>query len=221
MRSEPGECRRLNHGHAPQVRGSINIGILLFHALPARRFFHLGHSDPGPVSEAHELWSEKHGEKIQRREKLKWQLEATSDPGQRQKIGKILEATRKEIEPLPRISKYAALFKSENQQDQFFRWAKSRGWEEKPQCSLWLTEWRKAQWARREYRIISRIDEATLDRLEPDYLDVADSIALADSGAVVCTDNETESAINDAIDDYFESPTFFEQNRSWGLEASF
>lgn len=172
------------------------------------------------IAEAHELWSEKHGEKIQRREKLKRELEATNDAGQRQKIGKLLEATRKEIEPLPRISKYAALFKSEGQKDQFFRWARGRGWEEKTQCSLWLKEWRKAQWARREYRVITRIDEATLDRLEPDYLDVADWIAMADSGAVVCTDDETESAINDAID-YFESPTFFEQNGSWGLEARF
>ena len=165
------------------------------------------------IAEAHELWSEKHGEKIQRREKLKCQLEAANDPGQRQKIGKILEATRKEIEPLPRISKYAALFKSEDQKDQFFRWAKGRGWEEKPQCSLWLTEWRKAQWARREYRVITRIDEATIDRLEPDYLDVADWIAMADNGAVVCTNDENEPAFNDAID-YFESPALFEQRLS-------
>jgi hypothetical protein len=47
-------------------------------------------------------------------------------------------------------------------------------------------------------------------------LDVADWIAMADSGAVVCTDDGTESAINDAID-YFESPTYLEQNGSWGL----
>jgi hypothetical protein len=160
------------------------------------------------IAEAHELWSEKHGEKIQRREKLKRQLEATNDPGQRQKIGKILESIRKEIEPLPRISKYAALFKSEGQKDQFVRWARGKGWEEKSQCSLWLTEWRKPQWARREHRVITRIDEATINRLEPDYLDVADWIAMADSGAVTCTDDEIESAINDAID-YFQSPGSF------------
>jgi len=158
------------------------------------------------IAEAHELWSEKHGEKIQRRENLKWQLEAANDPGQRQKIGKILEVIRKQIEPLPRISKYAALFKSEDQKDQFFRWARGRGWKEKPQCSQWLTEWRKAQWVRREHRVITRVDEATLGRLKPDYLDVGDWIAMADSGAVACND-ESGSATNDAID-YFQSPGY-------------
>ncbi len=152
------------------------------------------------LAEAHELWSEKHGEKIQRREKLKCQLEAASNPRERQKIGRILEATRKEIEPLPRISKYTALFKSEHQKNQFFQWARGRGWEEKPQCSLWLAEWRKTQWARRECRVIERIDEATIQRLDPNHQDVADWVAMADSGAVACT----ETAI-----DYFQGQTTF------------
>lgn len=142
------------------------------------------------LAEAHELWSEKHGEKVQRRKKLKWELEKATVPADRQRIGRILEATRKEIEPLPRISKYAALFKSEGQKDRFIRWARRQGWSEKPQCSLWLTEWRKAQWARREYRVITRIDEATIDRLAPDYHEVIDWMALADSGAVACNDEE-------------------------------
>lgn len=133
------------------------------------------------LAEAHELWNNKHGEKIQRREKLKGQLEAANDPGQRQKIGKILEATRKEIEPLPRVSKYAAVFKSEEQKDQFFTWAKGKGWTEKPQHSLFLTEWRAQQWRRRNG-----------SRLSTGAAAWSDWFAMADAGAVACNDDERE-----------------------------
>ncbi|MDX1801575.1 MAG: hypothetical protein R3303_11640, partial [Marinobacter sp.] len=133
------------------------------------------------LAEAHELWNNKHGDKIQRREKLKWQLEAANDTGQRQKIGKLLEGVRRKIEPLPRISKYAALFKSEEQKDRFMAWADRRGWTPKPQNSLWLTEWRREQWRRRHG-----------SRLNAGPGAWGQWFAMADAGAVACNDDEME-----------------------------
>lgn len=131
------------------------------------------------MAEAHELWNNHHGEKIQRREHLKYQLEAANDPGERRKIGRILEATRKEIEPLPRISKYAALFKSEEQKTRFFRWAENKGWTPEKQCSQWLHQWRRDQWKRRHRGRLSVGPEAIRAWYE-----------MADSGAVACNDEE-------------------------------
>ncbi len=133
------------------------------------------------LAEAHEQWNKKHGEKIAEREKLKSQLEAANDPGQRQRIGKLLEGVRRKIEPLPRISKYAALFKSEEQKARFFDWASRKGWEAKPQNSLWLIEWRREQWRRRHGSRLTASPEAW-----------GAWFALADSGAVACNDEERE-----------------------------
>lgn len=133
------------------------------------------------LAEAHEVWNNKHGNKIKQRENLKYQLEKMKDPRQRQKIGKLLEGVRKKIEPLPRISKYAALFKSEEQKTKFFDWASRRGWQAKPQNSLWLEEWRGQQWLRRNR-----------GRLRPRAEDWTEWFAMADSGAVACNDERLE-----------------------------
>jgi len=133
------------------------------------------------LAEAHEIWNNRHGEKIQRREKLKRELEAVNDGPRRQKIGALLEGVRKEIEPLPRISKYAALFKSQEQKTQFFEWASRKGWTPEPQESLWLTLWRREQWKRRNGTRLNAGPEAW-----------GAWFALADSGAVACNDEERE-----------------------------
>ena len=127
------------------------------------------------LAEAHEIWNNRHGEKIQRREKLKRELEAVNDGPRRQKIGQLLEGVRQEIEPLPRVSKYAALFKSEEQKTQFFDWASRKGWTPEPQQSLWLTLWRREQWQRRNGTRLNAGPEAW-----------GAWFALADSGAVEC-----------------------------------
>ena len=131
------------------------------------------------LAEASEKWQEKHGQKIQRREKLKYKLEAANDTGERQKIGRLLEQVRGEIEPLPRISKYAALFKTEEQKTRFFQWARGHGWTEAKQCSQWLHQWRAEQWKRRHRGRLSAGPEAW-----------AQWFALADAGAVACNDDE-------------------------------
>ena len=125
------------------------------------------------LAEAHDLWKNKHGEKIQRRERLKWDLEKATDKTHRQKIGRLLEQVRGEIEPLPRASKYGILFKSEAQKTQFFDWAKRKGWTAEPQNSLWLENWRRQQWRRRNR-----------GRLEASAGDLAAWFEMADSGAV-------------------------------------
>lgn len=131
------------------------------------------------LAELHEAWNKKHGPKIAEREKLKRQLEAANDGPQRHKIGKLMEGVRKKIEPLPRVSKYAALFKSEEQKEQFFDWASRKGWEAKPQNSLWLEQWRREQWRRRNGSRLVVSPEAW-----------GAWFALADSGAVACNDDE-------------------------------
>lgn len=93
-------------------------------------------------------------------------------------MGRLLEKVRGEIEPLPRISKYGALFKSERQKDQFLQWATRKGWSKKEQSSLWLKEWRKEQWRRRHNSRLSVGPEAW-----------GAWFALADSGAVDCGDS--------------------------------
>jgi hypothetical protein len=135
------------------------------------------------LAEAHELWNNHHGQKIQQREKLKGELEAANDPGKRQKIGAMLETVRGKIEPLPRMSKYAALFKSEEQKTRFFEWASRKGWEPKPQHSLWLVEWRKAQWRRRHG-----------SRLSAGAHSWADWFELADSGAMIMDEEQQQAA---------------------------
>lgn len=132
------------------------------------------------LAELHEAWNKKHGEKIQRREKLKRQLENVKDGVRRHKIGQLLEGVRKEIEPLPRVSKYAALFKSEEQKTQFFDWASRKGWEAKPQNSLWLEQWRREQWRRRNGSRLVASPEAW-----------GAWFAMADAGAVEC-DNDAD-----------------------------
>jgi len=150
------------------------------------------------LAEAHEKWNNKHGEKIARREFLKKRLNGgeirakagkiiqileEKRPHIRREIGKELEAVRKKIEHLPRISKYSALFKSEEQKNQFFEWAGRNGWEAKPQNSLWLEEWRRQQWQRRNR-----------GRLRPCAEDWADWFAMADAGAIACDDGGLEDA---------------------------
>ncbi|MFL1484906.1 hypothetical protein [Marinobacter sp. LN3S78] len=135
------------------------------------------------LAEANEAWQRKHGEKIQRRERLKSQLEQATTGAARQKIGRILEGVRKELEPLPKVSKYGAIFKSETQKDQFMTWARKQGWSEKPQCSQWLHQWRREQLRRRNgARLFAR------------DMDWADWFALADAGAVACNDEGASDA---------------------------
>ena len=131
------------------------------------------------LAEAHEKWQNKHGEKIQRRERLKSQLEKATTGAARQKIGKILEGVRRELEPLPKISKYGAIFKSERQKDQFMTWARKQGWSEKPQCSQWLHQWRREQLRRRNG-----------SRLMARGVDWSQWFALADAGAVACNEED-------------------------------
>ncbi|WP_342632502.1 hypothetical protein [Marinobacter alkaliphilus] len=131
------------------------------------------------MAEAHELWNNRHGEKIQRREQLKRELEAVNDAPRRQKIGRILEQVRAEIEPLPRISKYGAVFKSEEQKARFFEWATRRGWTPEQQESQWLYQWRREQWRRRNG-----------SRLMAGANEWAAWFALADAGAVACNDED-------------------------------
>ncbi|PFG54549.1 hypothetical protein ATG98_3813 [Marinobacter sp. LV10R520-4] len=69
--------------------------------------------------------------------------------GERQAIGKTLGKVRREIELLPRISKYGAVFKNEEQKDRFIAWAQRHGWSKRPQESLWLKQWRQNQLFRR------------------------------------------------------------------------
>ena len=129
------------------------------------------------LAEASEIWSQKHGPKIQEREKLKRNLEATRDPGARKKIGRLLEQVRAKIEPLARASKYGVIFKTDTQKNQFFEWAKRRGWTPEPQNSLWLEQWRFRQWRHR--------NRARLDATAGDLRAWFD---MADSGAVACND---------------------------------
>lgn len=68
---------------------------------------------------------------------------------ERRAIGKALERVRNELERLPRLSKYGALFKSEQQKDDFLAWAKRLGWSAAPQESLWRERWRSVQLLRR------------------------------------------------------------------------
>ena len=126
------------------------------------------------LAEASEIWNNKHGPKIQEREKLKRNLEAASDPGTRKKIGKLLEKVRGKIEPLARASKYGVIFKNDTQKTQFFEWAKRRGWTPEPQHSLWLEQWRFRQW---RHRNRARLD-ATAGDLRA-WFDMADSGAVA------------------------------------------
>lgn len=135
------------------------------------------------MAEAKEIWDEKHGEKIRQREYIKAKLEAANDPGERQKIGRILEGVRKQIEPLARPSKYAVLWKSEDQKTRFFRWAEKRGWTPEKQNSLWLEEWRRAQLRRRFGNQAGG----------PSGVDWGQWFALADSGAVAINDEEAEA----------------------------
>ena len=147
------------------------------------------------MAEAHEAWQRKHGKKIARREYLKKKLSGgeirtkagkivelleEKRPGKRKEIGEKLEEVRREIEPLPRYSKYAALFKSEEQKDRFFRWATRKGWQPEKQCSQWLHQWRREQWRRRNG-----------SRLNAGGKDWAQWFALADAGAVEC-DNDAD-----------------------------
>lgn len=131
------------------------------------------------MAEANEAWNRKHGPKIQRREKLKRELEAAQVPAQRHKIGQLLEQVRAEIETLPRVRKYTAIFKGDEQKERFFEWARGRGWTPERQTGAWLHQWRREQWRRRNN-----------GRLIATSTDVADWFALADAGAVVCEADE-------------------------------
>ena len=127
------------------------------------------------MAELHEEWNRKHGPKIAEREKLKAQLETVKDRPQRQKIGRLLEQVRRKLEPLPKISKYAALFKSEAQKEAFFTWMKNRGWKAQVESrdSLLIHEWRQQQWTRRHRARLNTPEEAW-----------AQWFALADAGGV-------------------------------------
>jgi hypothetical protein len=114
------------------------------------------------LAEAHEKWNAKHGPKIARRDYLKKKLTGdisvragkvvqilAAQPHERKAIGNALEKVRREIEILPRVSKYGAVFKSQEQLNRFMIWAHRQGWSERPQESLWLKQWRQNQLFRR------------------------------------------------------------------------
>ncbi|SHK68537.1 hypothetical protein SAMN05216369_2828 [Marinobacter antarcticus] len=114
------------------------------------------------LAEAHEKWNTKHGPKIARRDYLKKKLTGdisvragkvvqilAAQPHERKAIGNALEKVRRAIEALPRVSKYGAVFKSQEQLDRFMTWAHRQGWSERPQESLWLKQWRHNQLFRR------------------------------------------------------------------------
>lgn len=75
------------------------------------------------LSEASEVYEEKHGHVKKKREYLKKALDKTDDRARRQKIGKALEGVRQKLEKMPRLSKYQAIFKGEKQFSQFWKWA--------------------------------------------------------------------------------------------------
>jgi len=135
------------------------------------------------LAEANEIWNKKHGEKIQRRERLKSDLDAAITKPKRKKIGELLEQVRGEIEPLAKTSKYGVIFKTPAQQTQFFDWAKRKGWTAEPQNSLWLENWRRQQWLRRNR-----------GRLEASAGDLAAWFAMADYVAVACNDEDLNDA---------------------------
>lgn len=133
------------------------------------------------LAEAHERWNEKHGEKIERRDRLKYQLAAANDSKHRQKIGRILEQTRQEIEPLPRCSKYQAILKSRDQLERFMKWARRQGFEEQGGTGQWLNQWRANQWHRRNGK-----------RLRADPQEVTDWLSMADAGAVALNESDLD-----------------------------
>jgi hypothetical protein len=154
------------------------------------------------LAEASEIWNKKHGPKLAKRERLKMKLNggeiktkagklvkilAETRPVYRKKIGAELDEIRKEIEPLPRASKYGIIFKNDTQKKQFFDWAERRGWTPKPQHSLWLEKWRFQQWRHR--------NRARLDATAGDLMAWFE---LADSGAVMC-DNQEEGWEGDPV----------------------
>ena len=147
------------------------------------------------LAEAHEKWQTKHGPTIARREFLKKKLNGgeitikagkivqilAAQGGERQAIGKPLESVRREIEILPRISKYGAVFKSQEQLNRFITWAHRQGWSERPQESLWLKQWRQNQLLRRNG-----------SRLNASAEDVAAWYQQADSGEFTLDDESRE-----------------------------
>jgi len=114
------------------------------------------------LAEAHEKWNAEHGSKIARRDYLKKKLTGdisvmagkvvqilAAQTNERKAIGNALEKVRREIEILPRVSKYGAVFKSQEQLNRFIAWANRQGWSERPQKSLWLKQRRQNQLFRR------------------------------------------------------------------------
>lgn len=67
---------------------------------------------------------EKFGHIKKKRDHLKGKLQFSNGPD-RQKIGAILEKTRSQLKRMPRLSKYQAILKGEDQYRQFLDWAKN------------------------------------------------------------------------------------------------
>lgn len=161
------------------------------------------------LAEAHEKWNAKHGPKIARRDYLKKKLTGdisvragkvvqilAAQPHERKAIGNALEKVRREIELLPRVSKYGAVFKSEEQKDRFINWAHRQGWSKRPQDSLWLKQWRQNQLLRRNE-----------SRLNASAEDVAAWYQQADSDEFTLDDDYHEfEPTNEAPNDNFSLP---------------
>ena len=131
------------------------------------------------LAEAAEKWEEHHGEKVQRRERLKRQLEQADTRERRQKIGRMLEQVRGELEPLPRVSKYTAILKGDQQLERFMQWARRQGFEEEPGNGQWLAQWRANQWQRRHG-----------NRLQAAAAEVANWLDMAEGGAVALDESD-------------------------------
>lgn len=74
------------------------------------------------ISEAAEVFDEKFGYVKKKRDGLKRKLEKAVGP-ERHKIGAILEKTRTQLQKMPRLSKYQAILKGEDQFNEFMAWA--------------------------------------------------------------------------------------------------
>jgi len=88
------------------------------------------------ISEAAEVFDEKFGYVKKKRDGLKRKLEKSVGP-ERHKIGALLEKTRKQLSRMPRLSKYQAILKGEEQYNEFMQWASN---DEAVSNHKWLPE---------------------------------------------------------------------------------
>lgn len=114
------------------------------------------------LSEASENFDDKFGFVKKKRDKLSHKLKSAVGKD-RQKIGALLEKTRKVLKRMPRLSKYQAILKGEEQYTDFMKWAANdapvsgHSWlPEKNEGESFLTVSGRGQWLN-EYTIRRRI----------------------------------------------------------------